>query len=72
MKNTNEIIQSLAVCAGPGCQGCFYEFYRARGRCIAGLMVDAHAALTAMQDRCARYAEEIMVLRQQLEEVRHD
>jgi hypothetical protein len=35
-------------------------------------MVDAHAALTEMQDRCARYAEEIMVLRQQLEEVRHD
>ena len=73
MKNTNQIIQSLSACAGPDCQGCRYEFCRADGaRCLDGLMVDAHAALTAMQDRCARYAEEIMVLRQQLEEVRHD
>lgn len=31
-----------------------------------------YGARLEMQDRCARYAEEIMVLRQQLEEVRHD
>lgn len=42
------------------------------GRCITYLLLAARAALTEMQDRCARYAEEIMVLRQQLEEVRHD
>lgn len=29
-------------------------------------------ALADMQDRCARYAEEIMVLRQQLEEASHE
>ena len=72
MKNTNEIIRALAICAGPDHQGCFYEFYRARGRCIAGLMVDTHAALVEMQDRCARYAEAIMVLRQQLKEANHE
>ncbi len=73
MKNTNEIIQSLAVCDGPGCQGCCYEIHRADGgRCLAGLLPDAHAALAAAQDRCARYAEEIMVLRERLDEVRHD
>lgn len=73
MKNTNEIIQSLAVCAGPGCQGCSHDYWDAPAEnCIKQLTADAHAALTAMQDRCARYAEEIMVLRQQLEEVRHD
>lgn len=73
MRNTNEIIQSLAACAGPDCRGCCYDFCALMsGRCMDRLMSDAHAALTAMQDRCARYAEEIMVLRQQLEEVRHD
>ena len=73
MRNTNEIIEALAICAGPGCQGCCYESCRVDwGRCLDGLLVDAHAALTEMQDRCARYAEEIMVLRQQPEEVQHD
>lgn len=73
MRDTNEIIRALAICAGLGCQGCCYEFCRDDGyRCLDELRVDAHAALTEMQDRCARYAEEIMVLRQQLEEVRHD
>lgn len=73
MRDTNEIIRALAICAGPGCQGCCYDFCRDDGcRCLDELMVDAHAALTEMQDRCARYAEEIMVLRQHLKEVRHD
>lgn len=70
MKNTNEIIEALAICDGPGCQGCY--LYDLDGDCTKQLSADAHAALTEMQDRCARYAEEIMVLRQQLEEVRHD
>lgn len=71
MRNTNEIIEDLGVCAdlADSCRTCGYASDR---RCSMRLLRDAHAALTAMQDRCARYAEEIMVLRQQLEEVRHD
>lgn len=64
MRNTNEIILALAICAGRAARDAAMNF--------AGLMVDAQDALTEMQDRCARYAEEIMLLRQQLEEVRHD
>lgn len=71
MRNTNDIIHSLAACAdlAANCRSCGYASER---RCSMRLLRDAHAALTAMQARCARYAEEIMVLRQQLEEVRHD
>lgn len=72
VRSTNDVIQSLGVCAGEGgCGGCGLRDDLGE-RCITELMLEAHAALTAMQDRCARYAEEIMVLRQQLEEVRHD
>lgn len=63
MSSTNDIIRSLAVCAGPGCQGCCHLGYPAES-CIKQLVAEAHAALTAAQDRCARYAEEIMVLRE--------
>lgn len=68
MKNTNDVIQSLGVCAGEGgCGGCGFRDDLG-GRCITELMLEAHAALTAAQDRCARYAEEIMVLRERLKE----
>ena len=71
MKNTNEIIRCLTACAdlAANCRVCGYAGER---RCQMRLLRDGHAALAAAQDRCARYAEEIMVLRQQLEEVRHD
>lgn len=71
MRTTNDIIQGLAACAdlAANCRSCGYA---SEHRCSMRLLRDAHAALAAAQDRCARYAEEIMVLRQQLEEVRHD
>lgn len=68
MRNTNDIIRSLAVCAGPGCRGCYKLGGDAGNCCLDGLMLDARAALAAAQDRCARYAEEIMVLRERLKE----
>lgn len=68
MRSTNDIIRSLAVCAGPGCQGCSHDLDAPDVNCIKQLTAEAHAALAAMQDRCARYAEEIMVLREQLKE----
>lgn len=72
MRNTNEIIEDLGVCADAGGCGGYGFKVDMSGRCITYLLLAARAALTEMQDRCARYAEEIMVLRQQLEEVRHD
>ena len=72
MRNTNEIIGDLSVCANAGgCGGCGFKTDMG-GACITYLLLAARAALVEMQDRCARYADEIMVLRQQLEEVRHD
>ena len=73
MRSTNDIIRSLAVCAGEDCQGCYYDFRAVGGRpCIDEMLDDARDALTKMQDRCTRYAEEIMVLREQLKEVQRD
>lgn len=69
MRNTNDIIRDLDRCVEGSCQD---EEHSTGGECWILLQGDARYALTDMQDRCARYAEEIMVLRQQLEEVRHD
>ena len=70
MRNTNETIEDLGGCADAGgCGGCGFRVDMG-GRCITYLLLAARAALTEMQERSARNAEEIMVLRQQLEEVR--
>ncbi len=72
MRNTNESIEDLGVCADAGgCGGCGFRVDMG-GRCITYLLLAARAALTEMQDRCARYAEEIMVLREQLKEAHHE
>lgn len=72
MKNTNEIIKELGDWASEdGCGGCGFKI-DVGGMCVTDLLLAARAALTDMQDRCARYAEEIMVLRQQLEEANHE
>lgn len=47
MKNTNEIIQSLAACAGPGCQWCSHYLDAPDVSCIKQLTAEAHAALAA-------------------------
>lgn len=72
MRNTNEIIEDLGVCADAGgCGGCGFRVDMG-GRCITYLLLAARAALTEMQDRCARYAEEIMMLRERLKEANHE
>lgn len=78
MRSSSEIIRDLRQCMGTGCEDCSYrdatpdEIFPGCGSCMDVLESEALQALEDMQDRCARYAEEIMVLRQQLEEVRHD
>lgn len=66
MRNTNDIIRDLGRCArlGETCVGCAYDAWHGPVPCTMRLLADAHQALTDMQDRCARYAEEIMALRQ--------
>ena len=72
MRNTNEIIEDLGVCADAGgCGGCGFEIDMG-GACITYLLLAARAALVEMQDRCARYAEEIMMLRERLKEANHE
>lgn len=66
MRNTNDIIRDLDRCAEGSCQGCAYEADSPFGACWILLQGDAQYALTDMQDRCARYAEEIMALRETL------
>lgn len=69
MKNTTDIIRSLDICVGEDCRGCCYDFLTSENKsCVNGMINDACTALTAMRDRCARYAEEIMVLQERLKE----
>lgn len=72
MRNTNDIIRDLGRCArlGETCVGCAYDAWHGPVPCTMRLLADAHQALTDMQDRCARYAEEIMALREALKKVR--
>lgn len=68
MRNTNDIINDLSVCAlEEGCQECS-RLADPDVDCIRILTAEACSALTKMQDRCARYAEEIMVLQERLKE----
>ena len=70
MRNTNDIIRDLDRCVEGSCQGCAYEEHSTGGECWILLQGDARYALTDMQDRCARYAEEIMAYREMLKKVR--
>lgn len=67
MKNTTDIIRSMATCLDitATCEACIHMGKRDG---FVRLWQDAHDALVEMQDRCARYAEEIMALRERLKE----
>lgn len=68
MRNTNDIIHDLSVCTSEEeCQGCSHLDDMDLG-CTRILMAEACGALTGMQNRCARYAEEIMELQERLKE----
>lgn len=69
MKNTNDIIRSMATCLDitAACEACNHMGKRDG---FVRLWQDEHDALIEMQDRCARKAEEIMVLQERLEGAR--
>lgn len=78
MRSISEIIRDLRQCIGMGCEDCSYrdamlaEALPFCGNCMDALESEACQALEDMQARCARYAEEIMMLREQLKEARHE
>lgn len=79
MRSSSEIIRDLRQCLGTGCGGCSYRdavlaatLPGCGNSCMDALDADACRALEDMQARCARYAEEIMMMREQLKEARHE
>lgn len=78
MRSTSEILRDLRQCIGMGCEDCSYrdamlaEALPFCGNCMDALESEACQALEDMQARCDRYAEEIMMLREQLKEARHE
>lgn len=64
MSKTTDLVTALQCCvscAVDACRGC--QFYLTPG-CIAELKGTAAEKIEEMTDRCARYAEEIAVLRE--------
>lgn len=73
MRNTNDIIRNMRECAAQDCPGCATCVHGGPwGDCVFYLMAEACQALADMQDRCARYAEEVMMLRERLKEANHE
>lgn len=64
---TEELVAGLRQCIGGGCEGCPFENGSATDEewCVSALVRAAADRLEEYVDRCARYVEEIMVLREQ-------
>ena len=63
-----EIVRSLRICEKAllvGCGGCIFES-TGHGACSDTLYSTAADLIEELTDRCARYAEEIMELKEQL------
>lgn len=65
MRNCSEIIRNMRECATQDCRECGVCVHRdTSGDCVFMLVSEACRALEDMQARCARYAEEIMMMRE--------
>lgn len=72
-----EIVRSLRCCASDSCDGCPHSVqysldneYRYDSECIRKMAGAAADLIDELTDRCARYAEEIMELKEQLRKYR--
>ncbi len=69
-----EIVRSLRICSTAimeGCGGCIFETTKTpEGECSDDLYGIAADLIEELTDRCARYAEEIMELKEQLRKYR--
>lgn len=64
MVNTTDLVADLRVCRHSGCSACGHDCGTAA--CIDHVIEDAADKIEELVDRCARYAEEIAVLREEV------
>lgn len=67
MVKTTDLVADLRVCRHSGCSACGHDCGTAA--CIDHVIGDAADKIEELVDRCARYAEEIAVLREKLRRV---
>lgn len=64
MVKTTDLVADLRVCRYGGCSACGHDCGTAE--CIDHVIEDAADKIEELVDRCARYAEEIAVLREKV------
>lgn len=64
MVKTTDLVADLRVCPRGECSTCGHECSNAD--CLDHIMEDAADKIEELVDRCARYAEEIAVLRKKV------
>lgn len=64
MVKTTDLLADLRVCRHGGCSACGHDCGAAE--CIDRVIEDAADKIEELTDRCARYAEEIAVLREKV------
>ena len=64
MVKTTDLLADLRVCRHGGCSACGHDCGTAE--CIDRVIEDAADKIEELTDRCARYAEEIAVLREKV------
>ena len=64
MVKTTDLVADLRVCLRGECSTCGHECGNAD--CLDRIMEDAAGKIEELVDRCARYAEEIAVLREKV------
>ena len=64
MVKTTDLVADLRVCLHGECSVCGHECGNAE--CLDCIMEDAADKIEELVDRCARYAEEIAVLREKV------
>lgn len=64
MVKTTDLVADLKVCLRGECSACGHECGTAE--CIDRVIEDAADKIEELVDRCARYAEEIAVLRERM------
>lgn len=68
MVKTTDLVADLRVCLRGECSACGHECGNAD--CLDRIMEDAADKIEELVERCARYAEEIAVLRKRVEALR--
>lgn len=68
MVKTTDLVADLRACLSDECSACGHEC--GNSDCLDRIMEDAADKIEELVERCARYAEEIAVLRKRVEALR--